>query len=70
MAFTAANLTAVENALIALASGTRKVRLSMGDKSIEYSNTDIPVLTALRDKIAAEVSTVPRCILFSTSKGL
>jgi len=70
MAFTAANLTTIENALVALASGQRKVRLSIGDKSWEYSDVDLPKLRAFRDQVAAEVSTAPRCYLITTSKGL
>jgi N-acetyl-anhydromuramyl-L-alanine amidase AmpD len=59
---------------MALATGTRKVRLTMGDKSIEYSNTQIDELKQLRADIMAELpaagSTRGSFFLASTSKGL
>jgi hypothetical protein len=70
MAFTDADLTNVDAALVALARGQRKVRLSMGDKSIEYSDINIDKLKAFRNEIAAELSVTPRFFMISTSKGL
>lgn len=73
MAFTSADLTKVEAAILALAQGTRKVSLMMGDKSISYGQTDIGALQDLRSSILAEVSTTatrPKFVLTQTSKGL
>jgi hypothetical protein len=70
MAFTDADLTNVDAALVALARGQRKVRLTMGDKSIEYSDINIDKLKAFRNEIAAELSVTPRFFMISTSKGL
>lgn len=54
MAYTSTDLTNVEAAIRAIIAGTRTVRLTMGDKSIEYSAVDLPTLRALRAEIAAE----------------
>ena len=70
MAFTSTDLTNVDAALMALARGQRKVRLTMGDKSIEYSDINIDKLKSFRNEIAAELSTTPRFFMISTSKGL
>jgi hypothetical protein len=73
MAFTTTDLTNVEAAIRALMSGTRKVRLSMGDKSIEYAQADLKELRELKGEILAEVQTEtvrPRFFLASTGKGL
>ena len=70
MAFTETDLTNVDAALVALARGQRKVRLTMGDKSIEYSDINIDKLKAFRNEIAAELSVTPRFFMISTSKGL
>ena len=73
MAFTATDLTNIDAALVALARGQRKVRLTMGDKSIEYSNVDIDKLQKFREVVAAELaasSAAPRYFLTSSSKGL
>jgi hypothetical protein len=73
MAFTAADVTALERALVSLATGKRKVSLTMGDKSITYGQSDIPqiqnlLMQAKKDVQAA--STRPSFVLTSTSKGL
>jgi len=73
MAYTAQDLTNVEAAIRALMSGLRKVRLSMGDKSIEYAQADLKALRELKQEILTEVQTLetrPRFFLASTSKGL
>lgn len=73
MAFTQANLVEIEAAILSLARGTRKVSLTMGDKSITYGQTDIAVLESLRAQILGEISsetTRPRFVLTTTSKGL
>ncbi len=56
MAFTAANLTSVETAIMDLATGTSAVQVSLGDKTITYRKLDIPTLRALRDLIRMELA--------------
>lgn len=56
MAYTSDDLTNIETAIRAIIAGTRTVRLSMGDKSIEYTAADLPQLRALRAEIASEVA--------------
>lgn len=71
--YTEANLIAIRNAMIAFATGTRKVRLSMGDKSIEYAVSTLAELERMEAKILAEIQTAttrPRFFLTSTEKGL
>ena len=70
MAFTATDLTNVDAALVALARGQRKVRLTMGDKSIEYSEVNIDKLKQFRNEVAESLSSTPRFFMISTSKGL
>lgn len=73
MAYTATDLANVEAAIRALMSGTRKVSLSMGDKSITYAQTDLKSLRELKQEILDEVQspeTRPRFVLFKTEKGL
>ncbi len=73
MAYTTTDLTNVESAIIALATGTRKVRLSMGDKSIEFGAAQIEDLKRLRADILAELpatSTRKSFFLTTTGKGL
>lgn len=70
MAFTEADLINVDAALVALAKGQRKIRLTVGDKSIEYSDINIDKLKIFRNEIAAELSTAPRFFMISTGKGL
>ena len=71
--YTEANLSAVRAAKLALAAGTRKVSLTMGDKSIAYGQTDMAALENLEQTILAEIQTTltrPRFFLTSTGKGL
>ena len=75
MAYTATDLSNIETAILALAQGTRKVRLTMGDKQIEYGKADLPELRTLRAEIDAELSaattTRKRYFMFQqTGKGL
>ena len=72
MAYTSADLTNVEQAIIALASGTKIVRMTIGDKSFEYGQADISDLKKLRAEIHAELaeSTIrPKFVLTQTGKG-
>jgi hypothetical protein len=55
MAYTATDLTNIEAAIRAIIAGTRTVRLSMGDKAIEYTAVDLPNLQKLRTEIEMEV---------------
>ena len=71
--YTEANLTAVRAAKLALASGTRKVSFSIGDKSVTYGQTDMAALELLEQQIFLELQTAtarPRFFLTSTGKGL
>lgn len=73
MAFTSADLTNVQNAIVELATGARTVSLSMGDKSITYGQAQLKDLQALRDLIIAEIGTGDgraQFVLTTTSKGL
>jgi hypothetical protein len=69
--YTEANLIAVRAAKIAYVTGTRKVRLSMGDKSIEYAVSSKKDLDEMETEIIAALPAKPhRFFLTSTSKGL
>jgi len=74
MAYTQADLTKIESAIVALAAGERTVRVTTaGGKSIEYGQADLPQLRALRDSVKKELettSTTTRYIRTSTGKGL
>ena len=72
MTFTATDLSNVQTALIALATGQRVVSLSIGDKTITYGQAQINELRALRDEIRSECETVNqrRFVLAQTDKGL
>ena len=76
MAYTASDLTNVEAAIRALMSGTRTVRVTMGDKTFEFAQADLKSLRELKAEIALEVqdadatNTRPRFFLASTGKGL
>ena len=74
MAYTTADRDLVKAALLALASGTRKVRLMMADKNIEYGQASIPELRQLLSDIESSLrddDTKPKFVLTSsTSKGL
>lgn len=73
MSYTSADLASIQAALIALASGERIVSASIGDKTIEYSRTDLSKLETLRNNMIAEINSLQgrsSCILIKTSKGL
>ena len=50
MAYTATDLENVVTAIRALMNGTRTVRLTMGDKSIEYAAADLKALLSFYDE--------------------
>jgi len=51
MAFTATNLSDIESAIVDIATGARKVSVSINGKSITYADTDIDKLLALKSMI-------------------
>ena len=73
MAYTATDLTNLEQAIVKLATGSLTVRFTMGDKSIEYGQSDINDMRKLRNQMVAELSTSatrPKFVLTKTDKGL
>ena len=56
MAYSSSDLTNVENAIIALATGTRAVRVTINNKTVEYGQTDIESLRTLRAEIQRDVA--------------
>ena len=69
-------LVAIDAAIAELVAGKRKVMLTFGDKSIQYGQTNLTDLRALRDEtaadiaIAAETSTPSKYVLARFRKGL
>ena len=47
MAFSSADVTSIETAIIELATGARVVRASIGGRYVEYGQADLSKLTAL-----------------------
>lgn len=75
MAYSSADLASVEAAVIALAAGRRTASVTVEGKRIDYAQTDLAALQALRDRIKAEVAaagTTPpvRRIRVYSTKGL
>jgi hypothetical protein len=73
MAYDSTDLANVEAAIRSLTSGTQTVRLTMGDKSIEYARADLKALRELKSEILNEMQTaeaIPRYFVTRTSKGL
>jgi len=72
MAYSETDLSNLEAAIIALATGARKVRIAMGDKIVEFSNTDLDKLRSLRSDMMAEQpgKANSRFFLITTGKGL
>ena len=56
MAFTSTDLTNVETAITELATGSREVQVSVGDKMIRYAETDLSKLMTLRTIIKADIA--------------
>ena len=54
--YTAADLASVKNAILALSTGTRKVKATIAGATIEYGQVSLPALRSLRDDIQAELS--------------
>ena len=73
MSYTDADLAAVQAAILALATGTRVISMTIGGKTIQYGPAQINELKALRDEVKNEVESAagrPKYVLTSTSKGL
>ncbi|SEM78826.1 gpW protein [Syntrophus gentianae] len=72
MAYSETDLSNLEAAIIALATGSRKVRVAMGDKIVEFSDTDLDKLKSLRRDMMAELpgTANQRYFLTTTGKGL
>jgi hypothetical protein len=71
MAYSSTDLANVQTAIIGLATGTRVVSVTLADKTIEYSRTDIGMLEELRRTIKSELnSSNVNCMFIKTSKGL
>ena len=75
MSYTQADLTNIQNAIVALAKGERVVSVSTSNgKSITYGQSQLKDLQALRDSIRTELdnssSTTRRFVLIQTDKGL
>ena len=55
MSYTSTDLTNIESAILALATGTRKVRATIGDKTFEFAETDLGELRVLKSEIEASL---------------
>jgi hypothetical protein len=78
MAYTSTDLDNVRAARLALAQGTRKVRVTIADKTVEYAFSDDDKLARLEAKIEAELAAAERAagttrrryFMLSSEKGL
>ena len=73
MAYSAADLAAVEAAILQLAKGERVVSVTIDGRTVQYQQADVEKLTALRNQMQSESQAAagrPRFVLTSTSKGL
>ena len=61
MAFTSTDLANVEAAIVALATGTREIRVTLNGKTIQYAEADLDKLISLKSVISASIgTTTPR----------
>lgn len=58
MAYTTADLTNVERAIIDLATNRRPVKFVIDGEVVQYAVIELPQLRALRNEIAAELDAV------------
>jgi len=56
MAFTSTDLTAIEQAMVAIASGERVVEVTIAGKTIKYQAADLNKLQQLRNMIQADIN--------------
>ena len=73
MAFTQTDLENIQSAILSLATGTRKVSVTINGKTIEYGQTDLKQLESLRSSIKTELNAAeskPRFVLTRSRKGL
>ena len=74
MAYSAADLAAIESAILELAKGERVVSVTgMDGRTVQWQQADLEKLIALRNRIQSESQAAagrPRFVLTSTSKGL
>ncbi len=73
MAYSAADLAAIEAAILELAKGQRVVSVTIDGRTVQYQQADVEKLTALRNQMQSESQAAagrPRFVLTSTSKGL
>lgn len=81
MAYTADQLQQVEDAIIALAAGKRRVEVRFADRTVKYSEADLSKLQALRDTMRKEITDAaaaadasatrrPRMFRARTTRGL
>jgi hypothetical protein len=57
LAFTSTDLSNIDAAIVALATGTRIVRVTINGKQIQYAEADISRLQELRSIIQKEIGT-------------
>ena len=75
MLYTQADLENVKNAILALATGERVARVTIGDKTFEFGQAQLNDLRDLRAEIQSEMQASTnkgkgRIYLSQTSKGL
>ena len=73
MAYTSEDLSSIEEGLLKLARGERVVSVTIGDKTVRYSEADISQLRSLRNEIKAELQSSEgrrHIILLGISKRL
>lgn len=69
-AYTEADLQAVQAAILALATGKRRIRVKIKNREIEYSPANLADLDALEGRIKSALNGGPRIVRVQTSKGL
>lgn len=73
MSYTESDLAAVQSAIVSLATGTRKVSVTIGGERVECGQAALSDLRQLRSEMSAELSaasTAPSGFVVSTGKGL
>lgn len=73
MAYSAADLAAIDTAILKIVNGQREVQVKYGDMQVTYSDVDIDKLRALRSSMQSEIAGTAgrrRTTVVSTGKGL